>query len=119
MKAARDSKQNGHEDARCLFFRQHRFRAIALPERISEKSLLTFRKEKKIPDRDLVFEFSKKNSSDVESFNFPVSRRHVVVQNAKECSHLLFKVPEGRINWVYVSPQYDLLLVDFLETKES
>ena len=114
MKAARDPKQSGHEDAKCLFYRQHRFRAIALPQTITEKELNAFKKEKKIPDRDLIYEFSKKALE--TSFNFPVSKRHVIIQNAKECSHFLFNIPEERVGWVYVSPHYDHLLVDFLET---
>jgi HD superfamily phosphohydrolase len=115
MKAARDPKQIGHEDAKCLFYRQHRFRAIALPNTVTEKSLSAFKKEKKIPERSLVFEFPNKEPLG-ESFNFPVSKRHIIIQNARECSHLLFKVPEERTNWVYVSPRYDLALVDFIES---
>ena len=74
-----------------------------------------FKKEKKIPERSLVFEFPNKEPLG-ESFNFPVSKRHIIIQNARECSHLLFKVPEERTNWVYVSPRYDLALVDFIES---
>ena len=31
-KAAKDPKLPGHADAKCVIFRQHRFRAIALPD---------------------------------------------------------------------------------------
>jgi uncharacterized protein len=115
MKAARDPNQKGHEDAKCVFYRQHRFRAIALSETVTEQDLTQFKKKQKISDRELVLEFSKKKSSLNEAFDFPVARRHIAIQKARDCSHLLLKVPEGKINWVYISPNYDLLLTNFLE----
>ncbi len=113
--AARDPKMKGHLDAESVFYRQHRFRAITLPSAMVEKDLVKFKKDQKIPDRAIFWEFCKKCAV-VENFNFPVSRRHVIVQNARECSDLLIKVPEPHANWVYIAPDYDLAMMDFLES---
>jgi len=114
-RAARDPKIKGHEDAKCVFFRQHRFRAIDLPEGMTEKDITDFKNKNHIPDRDLVAEFQKEARTG-EKLNFPVSKRHVIIQKARNCSDLLLKVPEMKTNWVYVSPEYDLILINFLES---
>lgn len=115
-RAARDPKQKGHQDAKCVVFRQHRFRAIALPDLLTEKDLLQFKKKSRIPDRDLNWEFFPTSLSLVNNLNFPVSRRHVMIQKARDCSDLLLKVPECKLNWIYISPEYDLSVVRFLES---
>ena len=114
-RAARDPKMKGHEDARCVAFRQHRYRAIALPEGMVEKDMADFKKANGLSDRDVVVEFQK-DAPAVEKLNFPVSKRHVIIQKARDCSDLLLKVPETRTHWVYVSPEHDLMLINFLES---
>jgi uncharacterized protein len=115
-RAARDPKMKGHEDAKCLFYRQHRFRAIDLPETMTEKDISEFKSKNNLSDRDLVVEFHQDTPA-AEKLNFPVSRRHVVIQKARECSDLLLQVPERKkMNWVYVSPAHDLALINFLES---
>ena len=113
-KAAKDPKLPGHEDAKCLIFRQHRFRAIALPDGLSEQDLKEFKLKTKIKDADIEWEFFS-GETPPDRLCFPVSKRHVIVQKAKDASDLLLKVPSRRINWVYISPVWDLELVNFLE----
>lgn len=113
--AARDPKMKGHEDAKCVFFRQHRFRAIDLPEGMTENDIADFKGKNHIPERDLVVEFPKETRSE-EKLNFPVSKRHIIIQKARDCSDLLLKVCEKKTNWVYVSPEHDLALINFLES---
>lgn len=114
-KAARDPQMKGHEDAKCVIYRQHRFRAIDLPDSMTEKDIADFKKKNSIPDRDIVVEFEKDEPRG-EKLNFPVSKRHVIIQNVRDCSDLLLKIPEKKTNWVYVSPQYDLVFINFLES---
>ena len=116
-RAARDSSMKGHEDAKCVFYRQHRFRAIALPASINEKSLTLFKSQHVVKERDISWEFCKAPCS-ADNLNFPISRRHVLIQKASACSDLLYRIPETSTNWVYISPQHDLAMVDFLENKE-
>ena len=113
-KAAKDASQPGHKDAQCVIFRQHRFRAVALSDLIAEKDLIEFKNKNKLTDADIDWEFHK-NEAPPDRLSFPVSRRHVVIQKARECSDLLLKVPSKKSNWVYISPEHDLDLIQFLE----
>jgi hypothetical protein len=113
-KAAKDPTLPGHFDATCVIFRQHRFRAIALPETMTADIMLDFKIKTKIEDGDIAWEFLCAVEPG-DRFCFPVSKRHVIIQKAKECSDLLWKVPSKQSNWVYISPKHDLDLVNFLE----
>lgn len=113
-KAAKNKNADGHNDALCVIYRRHRFRAIALPEKMTEKDLKEFQAKEKIPDSDIVWEFQ-----DIlpppDRLSFPVARRHVVIMKARECSDLLLKVPAKKSNWVFISPEQDHSLLDFIE----
>lgn len=114
-RAAKDPKLPGHADAKCVIFRQHRFRAIALPDGMTEKDLIAYKASTKLKDTDIDWEFARVEPSN-ERLSFPVSRRHFVVQRARDCSDLLGNIPSKKLNWVYISPQHDYQLVQFLET---
>jgi HD superfamily phosphohydrolase len=113
-KAAKSPKLPGHADAQCVIFRQHRFRAIALPDNITEKDLKEFKAKNKLSDSEIDWEFNITEAVP-DRLSFPVSRRHIIVQKARDCSDLLLKVPSKKANWVYISPEHDLELVHFLE----
>ena len=113
-KAAKDPKLAGHADAKCVIFRQHRFRAIALSESICEEDMKKFKAAHKLTDAEIHWEFHKQDLLP-ERFSFPVSRRHLIVEKARDCSDLLLKVPSKKINWVFISPEKDLELIQFLE----
>lgn len=112
-KAAKDPKMAGHVDAKCVIFRQHRFRAIALPDEMTEKDLQAYKQKNKLKDADIDWEFHSKEEP-IERLSFPVSRRHVLIQKACNCSDLLLKVPSKKSNWVYITPDCDYDLVQFL-----
>jgi len=117
-KAAKDPKASGHRDAKCVIYRQHRFRAIALPEGMIEKDLREYKTKNKLTDTDIDWEFQN-SETPPEKLAFPVSKRHVIVQKAYTCSDLLLKVPSKKSNWVYISPECDYDLVDFLSSWQS
>lgn len=114
-KAANNPKLPGHFDAKCVIFRKHRFRAIALPQKISEKHLIDFYQTNKIKEENIAWEFTEEISMEGR-FCFPVSRRHFMTRKASECSDLLLKLPSRSQNWVYIAPEHDLELVHFLES---
>lgn len=114
-KAAKDPKLAGHSDAKCVIFRQHRFRAIALPQGVEEKHLKDFKIKNKLKDADIDWEFHHIEETPPNRLTFPVSKRHVIVQEAKECSDLLLRTFSKKSNWVYISPEFDLELINFLE----
>ena len=113
-KAAKDPKMAGHSDAKCVIYRQHRFRAVSLPDSITLEHLKQFMKEHDIKAGELEWEFAQTQTV-FERLNFPVSRRHFIIQKAKDCSDLLVKVPGKKHNWVYICPEYDMQLAHFLE----
>ncbi|MGB7978922.1 MAG: HD domain-containing protein [Chlamydiales bacterium] len=115
-KAAKDPQLAGHSDAKCVIFRKHRFRAIALPDHITPQDLQKFKKEKGFGDSEIDWEFHKNEPPPPDRLCFPVSRRHFMIQKARDCSDLLLKVPSKKDNWVYISPESDLELIRFLES---
>jgi uncharacterized protein len=115
-KAAKDPHMPGHADAKCVIFRKHRFRAIALPDDLTEEDLKRFKAKNNLSDTEIEWEFHKMDLPP-NRLSFPVSRRHLVIQKARDCSDLLLKVPSKKSNWVYISPERDMELVDFLEAK--
>lgn len=114
-KAARDPKLAGHADAKCVIFRQHRFRAIALSDGVTVEDLKKFKTKNKLSDAEIDWEFHQIDLPP-DRLSFPVSRRHVMIQKARDCSDLLLKVPSKKSNWVYISPGRDLELINFLES---
>lgn len=114
-KAAKDPSLPGHDDAKCVIFRQHRFRAIALPDSLIEEDLRKFKAKYKLLEREIDWEFHRADLPP-DRLSFPVSRRHVIVQKARDCSDLLLKVPSKKANWAYISPERDLEFVNYLET---
>ncbi|HSX38049.1 MAG TPA: HD domain-containing protein [Chlamydiales bacterium] len=117
-KAAKDPSTPGHDDARCVIYRRHRFRAIALPEEIGEWDLKEFKKRERISDSEIDWEFHQVKPPP-DRLSFPVARRHMVIRKARECSDLLLKVPSKKSNWVFIAPEHDLALIDFLDNWPS
>lgn len=115
-KAANDPALPGHQDAKCVIFRKHRFRAIALPDALTEQAMQDFQEAAQIPRGEIVWEIVE-NDSLSDRLSFPVSKRHVIIQKAKDCSDLLLKVPSKKSSWVYISPKHDLALAEFLHTQ--
>jgi hypothetical protein len=113
-RAAKNPSLPGHEDASAVIYRKQRFRAIALPEAMTEQNLKEFKAREKIADSDIDWEFYKIQPPP-DRLSFPVARRHVIIRKARECSELLLKVPSKKSNWVFIAPQRDLVLIDFLE----
>ncbi|MEN9654772.1 MAG: hypothetical protein RL235_884, partial [Chlamydiota bacterium] len=115
-KAAKDPSLPGHKDARCVIFRQHRFRAVPLPETMIVDHLKQFKKNARVSDADFEWEFTKETSP-LDRLCFPVARRHIVIQKARECSELLVKVATQKSNWAYVTPEKDHEFATFLESE--
>lgn len=113
-KAAKDPLLPGHDDAKRVIFRQHRFRATPLPDAVTEKDLQKFVDKEKVPKKEIAWEFSQERAP-AENLSFPVCKRHVVIRKASECSCLLTTAFSKKANWVYISPEYDLQLANFLE----
>ncbi len=112
--AARLPKAPGHEDAKCVIYRQHRFRAIRLPAGVTAEDLEAFAVKEQMDRSEIDWEFAPIKTG-TDSLSFPVARRQMAIQRARDCSDLLVKIPSHPWNWVYISPKKDLQLVNFLE----
>jgi len=116
-KAAKDLALTGHHDAKCIVFRKHRFRAIALSSSIGEKDLKEFKLKFKLKENDLEWEFIPAEKPLMEKLTFPVSRKAVMIQDVRECSDLLTRSSVKQSNWAYISPQFDMEFLQFLESR--
>ena len=117
-RAANDPFLPGHKDAKCVIFRQHRFRAIPLPDDVKESDLEEFKTTKGLTDSDISWEFEPEKRGSGK-LSFPVAKRHVIIKKARECSDVLIKALSKTSNWVYIAPKYDLDLGQFLEKWDS
>jgi uncharacterized protein len=110
--ASRDPQSRGYQDAKALFLRRHRFKAVELAESSQEASLNEFKKSLNIPDESMEWEFSERVREKM-GLNFPVLRRSGAICHASSCSQIT--IPPGPAGWVYVSPELEKSLCAALE----
>ncbi len=113
-KAAHEKNHIGHDDALRIINKKNRFKAIAVSFDISEKELFGIQNKENIPDDQMVWEMQLSNAYS-DSLSFPVSRHHLMIENAKDCSDILNSLSQRMNNWIYVSPEYEILLTQALE----
>ena len=109
LKASRDKKHIGNDDAKRIVHRHDRYKVIPLPSHITEEELLSFCKKNHIEENVLAWEISAKPKRE-EGWSFPIARRHFLLEKAKDCSELLYQVPPSSRNWIFVAPEYEMLL---------
>ena len=101
--ASRDQSHPGHFDAKCLYFRQHRYQAIALTSPPEEEELLIIKKKIGVPDEEIYWEICHKGGSRL-GMNFPVLKQDGSVESGYQLSQI--SVPQKERSWVYIAPQY-------------
>lgn len=116
--AANNPKAIGHEDAACIIYRQNRFRALPFSFEIPEDELKSIQTKAKIPKGKMAWEIKKKPILE-DVLSFPVSRSHLMVEKAKECSDLLCKVASTTQNWIYIASDYEVAVSQALEKYRS
>lgn len=100
-RASRDKNHPGHFDARCLYVRDIRFRAIALTSSPDPDH------DFGIPDDQIYWEISKKKRKKAE-MDFPVLKLNGGVGIGDDFSEV--SVPQKERSWVYVAPAYEMEL---------
>jgi HD superfamily phosphohydrolase len=113
--AAKIKTHKGHEDAKKIIFRKDRFKAIALSDTITKKDLINFKTKNNIEDSQIEWEFMKQKEK--LDLTFPVIKHHLAINKAKDASFLLSKIPASMSNWVYVTPEFEIPMLQFLEKK--
>lgn len=113
--ASKNKMHKGHEDAKTLIYRKDRFKAISLSDIISGKDLTKFKNKLNLEDDKIYWEISEKKEE--MSLAFPVVKEHMTIVKAKDLSSLLSKISFDLSNWVYISPDHEISLIQFLEKK--
>lgn len=112
--AALDPSHKGYEDARKIILRKNHFKAVSLPDFVKISDLETFQKENAIPKNQIEWQIDQEEKKSID-LSFPVSKRYLVLEKAKDSSHLLSNIPPTTRNWVYISPEFELILLDWLK----
>jgi len=99
--ASRDERHPGHFDAKCLYLRNYRFRAIPLVFPPEEEELLALKE--KLGD-EIDWELSK-NHEKRTGLPFPVLKQDGTIDRGDNLSEI--SVPPKERSWVYVAPQYE------------
>lgn len=113
-KAAMDSTHIAHADAKSILFKEDRFKVLPLFSSLSEKDLYSLKKQHKIPDSSIDWEIHPTENMK-KGWSFPVSRKYLFIQSAKDCSDLLTQMPPSKKNWVYVDPKFEVLVLQSFE----
>jgi HD superfamily phosphohydrolase len=110
--AALDESAAGSFDARSLFDRKLRFKAIPLPGNVLEKSLIELRKTVGIPENE-IFWFLAKPANKNFTLSFPVLKRSGAIVPAQKVSQI--SIPASHPSWVYVAPKWEKQVSSQLE----
>lgn len=105
--ASQKEDHPGHFDAKCLYLRQHRFRAIPLTTPTQNEDLEAMQKKLEIPDGEMVWEISKKQGKRL-GLTFPVLRQDGSIDLGENLSEI--SIPSKERSWVYVAPDYELVV---------
>lgn len=112
--AYKDKNHPGHVDAKIIFERKNHFKAIPLSGKINEKILLKIKEKNNLSDQDMHIEIRQRVG--LKDLSFPVLRKHLPLAPAASLSHILAKMPSAKSNWVYISPEYEIILVQALQS---
>lgn len=112
--AAKNEKHKFHRDAKIILERKDHFKALVIPEGIKEEDLIRLKKEHSIDNSDMSWEFCHPENLKPRPVSFLISRRYLKTQKLSGSS-ILANLPSEKKNWVYVAPEFELLLIHALE----
>lgn len=112
--AYQDEHHPGHIDAKIIFERKNHFKAIPLSGKINEGILLKIKEKNNLSDQDIHWEIRQRPRA--QDLSFPVLRKHLPLAKATSLSKILSGIPAPKCNWVYISPKYEIILVQALQT---
>jgi uncharacterized protein len=116
--AAQDSSHPGHEDARRIIVRKERFKAIPSPKEFQAEDFASMQEKLGIEGTHFSWE-SKAPALPEKALAFPVSRRHLMVEKANDCSELLCKVQAYQTGWLYFAPEHEMAILEYLHRHGS
>lgn len=101
--ALHDRKNESYEDAAALLTKSNRYKAIQLPNTITQQAIDDWRKQYGISPEEAEVVLVE-NKEEKSPFSFPVMTPRNIV-DAKECSEL--SIPSFRPSWLYLAPRYE------------
>jgi hypothetical protein len=110
--AVRDKNHPMHQEAVCLLVRHHRFKALEMPEGVTETTLKEIQKKLNIPDVAMGIEYSHSSGAN-SSLTFLVKTRQGIVCKASRFSEIA--IPSGSRNWIFIQAEYAPNLLAALE----
>ncbi len=113
-RAAFDSSHKGHADAKRIVSRENLFKAIPLPQKITEGELAAFKQKHGIDDEKMQWQLVSKEELEQAKprFTFPVSCSPLHICRAEEHSSLLLHIPSHLSHWVFIAPQFELFFLE-------
>jgi len=110
-RASLDEKHPGHFDAKCLYFRQSRFRAIPLSIPPAVAELKKIREKLSIDQNQMAWHIAKKEEGR-KGLDFPVLCQDGRIERGTNLSEI--SIPTGKRSWVYIAPEHESALRNHL-----
>ncbi len=107
-KAAKDNQHSGYSDAIKLLSRSNPLKAICLSGCDKKSILEDFKTKQGLSNEQIAWEVKE---SEGPGTSFSVAREHLHIQPISECSSLLKTIPALGETWVYISSEYEALLL--------
>ena len=114
MEAAKDKKSSVHEDAKKIVYRDPHYKAIPLPEKVSEEQIMQFKKKNRLDNEDLTVESFQPDLLK-KDISFLVSRRYFAVEKAKTLSSLFANISFRPQKYVYIAPEYEQIFLQAIK----
>lgn len=103
-RASLDSDHPGHFDAKCLYLRKSRFRAIALTSSPEEGDLEAIRSSLSIPSDQMAWKLTRHDGKR-QALDFPVLRQDGSIDCGFNLSEI--SIPSWKQSWVYVARDFE------------
>lgn len=100
---SRDPSHSASADARALYQRENRFRALSFTNPPKEEQLLQIQAELAIPDGELAWELQPKRAAPL-GLSFPVRRIDGSLDVGESLSEIT--IPPKERSWIFVAPAY-------------
>lgn len=113
-KAAINTSHPAHKDAKAIISRKHRYKVLPLVANLTHEDLHQIKQKHSIPDECLEWEIHEAGATH-PGWTFPVSRKYLLIHPAKDCSDLLTQMPPSRKNWVFIAPEFEVLILESFE----
>lgn len=101
-KAARDPSHVGYEDAKAIYYRENRFKALSAPK-LSVQKLLLLKKQCSISDHAIGVEMHPEAQK--SDLSFPVLMKDGTIISSNKVAEI--SIPSNNKDWVFIAPKHE------------